>query len=120
MLQGPTVTLVHDGTALEKRRRVKWSGTALSYCSATEDHIGHTVDPVLTGDTRVTVELAGSGKKRMTAAGAFAVGAKVYGAANGKVDDAVTTKLVGQALEAATADGEQVEVIELAETGIPS
>jgi len=47
----------------------------------------------------------------VTAAGAFAVGAALYGAAAGKVDDVIAGSIIGYAVEAATADGDIVKII---------
>ena len=47
----------------------------------------------------------------MVAAGAFAVGATIYGAAAGKVDDVSSGTAIGIAMEAATADGDIVEIL---------
>lgn len=51
------------------------------------------------------------GTQRMMAAGVVAKYAKVYSAADGKIDDTVTGCLVGTALEAATADGDIIEIL---------
>ena len=51
------------------------------------------------------------GTVEMIAAGAVTVGAAVYGAANGKIDDAASGNVLGYALEAATADGDIIEVL---------
>lgn len=113
------ITLPHDGTALAKYIRVKWSGTALAACSGTERGIGTLADTVLSGDTKVTV-IPWHPARKMVAAGAFAIGADIYGAASGKVDDTVTTNLVGIALEAASGDGSIVEVLPVAELEVPA
>ena len=57
------------------------------------------------------------GARKFVAAGAFAVGADIYGAAGGKVDDAAGTANVpiGMALEAASGDGSIVEVLLISE-----
>lgn len=64
----------------------------------------------------VAVELVNtSGTVELTAAGAFAVGDKVYAAASGKVQAVPvaggTYRQIGVALEAATADGDIVEIM---------
>jgi hypothetical protein len=51
------------------------------------------------------------GTLEMVAAGAFAVGADVYPAAGGKVDDVAVGDKLGTAIEAATADGDIVEIL---------
>ncbi len=107
-----------SGEALEARRRVKIkSGTTTSppevmYADAGEQHIGITEYAVATA-TLVAVRMRASvGTQEATAAGAFSIGATLYGAADGKVDDASSGTAIGIALEAATADGDIVEVID--------
>lgn len=117
------ITLPHDGTALAKYLRVKWSGTALAACSATEKAIGTLADTVLSGDTKAQVIPNNvGGSRKFVAAGAFAVGAKIYGAASGKVDDTTGSSEVeiGQAIQAATGDGSIVEVLPNAGLAVPA
>jgi len=118
-----------SGEALAAKRRVKiQSGTTTNppevvYADAGEQHIGVTEYAVATA-TLVSVRLRTSGgTQEATAAGAFSVGATLYGAADGKIDDASSGTAIGIALEAATADGDQVEfddftVISTAASGI--
>lgn len=63
-----------------------------------------------------------SGSRMMVAAGALAAWDVVYGAEGGKVDDAPNSNPVGIALEAATADGDEIEVLylEAAGGGVPT
>lgn len=116
------ITLPHDGTALAKYLRVKWSGTALAAASGTEEAIGTLADTVLSGDTKAQVIPNNvGGSRKYVAGGAFAIGAKIYGAASGKVDDVVGSNVeVGQALEAASADGSIVEVLPTVATAVPA
>jgi hypothetical protein len=51
------------------------------------------------------------GSIEMVAAGAFSIGADIYPAAGGKVDDVPSGDKIGTALEAATADGDIVEIL---------
>lgn len=51
------------------------------------------------------------GTIEMVAAGAFSIGADVYPAAGGKIDDTVVGEKLGVALEEATADGDIVEIM---------
>lgn len=117
-----TVTLPHDGTALAKFVRVKWDGSALAACSATEKGIGTLADTVLSGATKAAVILNSGGARKFVAGGAFAVGAKIYGAASGKVDDVTGGGQVeiGQAIEAATGDNSIVEVAMIAGLAVPA
>ena len=103
------------GEALAAKRRVKIeSGTVTDppevvYADAGEQHIGVTEYAVADGDL-VSIRLRTSGgTQEATAAGAFSVGATLYGAADGKIDDASSGTAIGIALEAATADGDEVE-----------
>jgi hypothetical protein len=114
MLTRNLVTLAHTGGALAKYLRVKWSGTALTVAAATERAVGTLADTVLSGDLKATViPMSIGGARKFVAAGAFSVGADIYGAANGKVDDATGGGEVpiGIALEAASGDGSIVEVL---------
>ena len=54
------------------------------------------------------------GTHEIAAAGAFDVDATLYGAADGKVDDATSGSAIGKAVEAALADGDIVETVEFA------
>lgn len=55
--------------------------------------------------------LGGAGTVKMKAAVAITAGAKVYGGAVGKVNVTATNCLEGYAIDAATADGDIIEVI---------
>ncbi len=118
------VGLTHDGTALGKYLRVVWSGAVVSLAAATGIEVGTTENTIVAGgddSTLVPVIPNGLGTARKyVAAGAFAKGANIYGAANGKVDDAVNARLIGIALEAATADGDIVEIMPVVATAVPS
>lgn len=100
--------------ALEAYRRVKLttsSGTAVEYADAGEEFIGITQNAVAIGEM-VTVALRSAARTyKAVAAGVVAVGAAIYGAADGKVDDAVSGTAQGTALEAATADGDVIEIL---------
>ncbi len=52
-----------------------------------------------------------TGTMEMVAAGAFSIGADIYPAAGGKVDDVIAGSKIGTALEAATGDGDIVEIL---------
>lgn len=100
------------GAALEAYRRVKLDGSGnVIYAGAGEECIGVTTDKVASGNM-VAVALRSSGRSfKAVAAGAVTAGAVIYGAANGKVDDAASGTAQGTALEAATADGDVIEVL---------
>ncbi len=64
-----------------------------------------------------SIDLFSSGKSsEVVALTAFAVGATLYPAAGGKVDDAVSGTPIGTSLEAATADGDIIEMIPVVNT----
>ncbi|NIM61645.1 MAG: DUF2190 family protein [Acidobacteria bacterium] len=84
----------------------------VEYAGAGEQHIGHTERDAASG-AEVAIRLRNAeGTRKATAAGAFSIGATIYGAASGKVDDAISGTAFGLALEAATADGDIVEIID--------
>ena len=105
------------GAALDAKRLVKLDGVTVVYntATATDDPIGVTEFNVAAdGDAAVSM-LCGDETLEITAAGAFSAGADVYAAADGKVSalpaGAGTYRRVGKALEAATADGDIVEIL---------
>jgi hypothetical protein len=100
------------GEALEKYRRVKLTAArTVSYADAGEDSIGVTLSKVASGEQVAIRPFNAEGTILVIAAGAFAVNADLYGAADGKVDDAVSGNKQLIALEAASADGDAVEAI---------
>lgn len=114
----PTFTA---GEALLPKRRVKVeSGTTTDpvevvYADAGEQHIGITGNESTADGALVSVNpMNATGSYEGTAAGAFARGATLYGAADGKIDDASSGSAIGIALEAATADGDVVQWISFA------
>lgn len=99
---------VRPAGALAQYRLVKYDG---SYCGAdaTTDMLGVTMEPRNAGET-TPVRFLTAGTVICTAAVAITAGALVYKAANGKVGLTNTNALVGIALEAASADGDFLEV----------
>ena len=99
------------GEALEAFRRVKLSAGTVVYADAGEYSVGITEEKVASG-ALVTVRLTNAaGTRTVTAAGTFSLGAELYGAADGKVDDAAVGQVIGTALAAATAAGDQIEMV---------
>lgn len=102
------------GEALALFRRVKLdtgSGTSVVYADAGEQHNGVVQDAVANGGRAAVRLRTAEGTNKVVAAGAFSAGATLYGAADGKVDDASSGSAIGWALEAATADGDIVEMM---------
>lgn len=99
------------GGALSPWRLVKLSAGVLAYAGATDEAIGSIERPTTASGDYAPVRLKNAtGTRFGVAAGAFAVGAVLYQAANGKIDD-TGSKRVGIALEAATNDGDEVEFL---------
>lgn len=97
--------------ALATRRRVKISGSTIVYADAGEQANGVT-EYACADATEVAVRLLSSpGTFEITAAGAIAAGAPIFGAADGKVSATPNGAAIGLAIEAATADGDQIEAI---------
>lgn len=80
--------------------------------AATEQAIGVTLDGGVSGDRVRVALLNGSGTITMTAGAACTANAAVYGAASGKITGTSGGGALqrGVALEAATADGDRIEV----------
>lgn len=105
-------------SALEAWRRVKLDSNGYAaYAGANEPAIGITQRKAA-ADEQVSVRLFnGPGTFKMVASAAIAQFATVFGTANGKIDDPAGAGDVGGgcgiALEAATADGDVIEVLPL-------
>lgn len=112
------VLTLKAGEALGANVRVKVeSGTATDpvevvAAGAGEQHIGTTEYAAADGEFVAVRPRNMDGTHMVTAAGAFSRGATLYGAASGKVDDASSGSAIGVAMEAATADGDIVEMID--------
>lgn len=101
---------------VERARRVKINSSGqVLHAGLAERADGVSLNEGDSGDT-ITVALRNKpGTVKLTAAGGFAVGAELYSAAAGKVDDVSTSagNKAFLALEAATADGDIVECLPL-------
>ncbi len=105
------------GAALSKHRRVKLSAGKLAYAGVADVGIGTLEQDCFADGDVVDVRLRNlQGTVKMIAAGAVTSGAVVYAAANGKIDDTASNQQVGIALEAATADGDIIEVLPMTQT----
>jgi hypothetical protein len=105
------ITLI-AGEALEAYRRVKLHTTANQVVYAdqvdSDGDIGITMEKVAAG-APVAIRLKGPHEKIPgVASEAFAWGATLYAAADGKISDTASGNPIGTALEAATADGDVV------------
>jgi hypothetical protein len=101
--------------AIAQHLRVKTTG-ALVVATATDVELG-TMETASTAAGPATVRLRNAnGTAKMVAAGAITAGNTVYAAAGGKIA-ASGTIVVGQALEAATADNDVIEVLRYADVG---
>ena len=110
------------GEALEAYRRVKLNSSGEAIYADADDHALGTTEAVAASGAHVAVRMMNCpGSRLATAAGAFSINDVLYGAADGKVDDATTGGPgIFRALQAAAGDGEQVEVvpIHLEKTGL--
>lgn len=114
-------------TALGRYLRVKYDATnGLAVAGPEDRELGTTnqrhIVAGLGASKKAPVLLRNApGTRYMIAAGAFSAWDVVYGAEGGKIDDTPNSNPVGVALEGATADGDEVEVLylEAAAGGLP-
>jgi hypothetical protein len=104
------------GAAVSNKRVVKLSGANVVHATATSTDIPIGVAQYAAASGAVVaVKLFGAESLEMTAAGAISAGASVFLADDGKVQAlpaaSATYKRIGVAAEAATADGDIIEVI---------
>lgn len=93
-------------------RRVKLdTNSKVLQAGAGEQDIGTIEEAGVSGDYRTVRLCTAAGTRKMVAAGAFSINDVLYPAADGKVDDVPTGAAIALALEAATADGDIVEVL---------
>lgn len=103
--------------ALAQKRLVKLSSGEVvdNTATATDDYIGVNDYAVAAGANACVLLVNQGGSVELTAAGAITAGARIYAAADGKVQAlpaaAATYRLVGIALAAATADGDIIECL---------
>lgn len=108
----PTRTFTAGG-ALGQYLRVKISASKLALAGAADRSIGTMPAPAFADGDPATVTLRNKmGTRRMIANGAVTAYTNVYSAASGKVS-ATGIYYEGMALEAATADGDVIEVLTL-------
>lgn len=112
-LEGNHKTFTNGATARTQYLRVKLSAGVLELAGASDRELGITtrrIEASVPGDVLLRTA---NGTVPMVAAGAIAQGATVYTAASGKINDVQASGAfrVGIALEAATADGDVIEVL---------
>lgn len=112
MVETNTRRFPTGGTAIGRHLRVTLSTGNLAVAGIADNDIGTIECEAFTSDTEAAVRLkSATGTRKMVAAAAVAAGAIVYAAASGKIDDTVSAQRIGIALEAATADGDIIEVL---------
>lgn len=102
-----------SNTALEPHRLVLMnsSGNA-AYTTAGSSYTGVTINRAVTAGDKVSVKLRGQGGTAIVCVdGAVTRGGLIYTAANGKASATVSGSAIGQALETATADGDEIEYL---------
>lgn len=111
LVETPTKTFANS-IAIGKYLRVVLSAGVLALAGAAEAEIGVVDQTVLSTDPTASVRLrTAQGTRKVVASGAITAGAKTYAAASGKVA-ASGTVYTGLALEAATTDGDIIEVLD--------
>ena len=99
------------GAAMPRHARVKLTAGVLALAGATDYELGCLVSPTLDTSGTTTVRLVNHpGTQRMIASGAISANSDVFAAADGKIA-ATGTIYLGQSREAATADGDIIEVL---------
>ncbi len=111
-VDGNTKSFLNGGTAIAKAIRVVLSSGVLAVAAVTQKELGVTIGRIEANVSGAVRLRSASGTCQYTANAALAVGAQVYTAAAGKVGPSVSTAfLLGETLEATTADGDYVEVL---------
>ena len=101
------------GTIKQYARVTLGSGGTITEAGLAVKEIGTAMEPAVSGDV-ISVRLrSATGTHKMIAIEALAIGATLYTETDGKVQDtaATTAFQIGTALEAATADGDIIEVL---------
>lgn len=102
------------GGAIAQFARVKLSSGKLAAAGVADKDLGTLLEASFAdGDVRAVLLRTAEGTAKCIAAGAIAAGAAVSTAASGKVNDTAATGsfIFGDALEAAAADGDIIEVL---------
>jgi len=85
---------------------------SLAPVGATSDFIGYVEYAAAVGEPVTIRPRTMDGTKKAVASAAIGVGAVVYGSANGRVSTTASGSPIGLAVEAATAAGDIIEIIE--------
>jgi len=115
MINGPVTFETH--AEVGRKRLVKMNGAKVEHCTATatDNPIGVTAYDALINTNVAVNTLAKEGTLKVTAAGAFSAGVDLFQAAAGKVQALPaangTYRKVGISVEAALADGDEIEMI---------
>lgn len=113
---GPLTRVAGTG-GVNGQRLVKLSSGTFVYCTATatDDPVGATLYNAAAGEPVAVKTLNDQGSLELEAAGAIAQDADVFAAASGKISAepaaAGIYRRVGKALQAATADGDVIEML---------
>lgn len=109
LCEGNTKTFF-SAEALAAFRRVKIDTSGyIVYADARDDHVGITEAAIANAANGAVRLKSASGTRKVTASGAISIGDLLYGADDGKVTATPNGIAFGQALEAATADGDKIE-----------
>jgi hypothetical protein len=108
-----TRTFTAAGTIPIYSRVVLGSGGTITVAGLAEKEVGTACEAAVSGDVIAVKLRTASGTHKMIAIEALAIGATVYTETAGKVQDTAqaTAFQIGTALEAATADGDVIEVL---------
>ncbi len=111
-VETPTRTFI-AGAAIDPYRRVTLSSGKLALAGITTRELGTLEEESFAdGDIRAVRLRTAQGTCKMVANAAISAGAAVFTAANGKIGPSASTAFkIGTALEAATADGDVIEVL---------
>lgn len=102
------------GGAIAQFLRVKLGSGVLSAAGAEDEDIGTIEIAALASGDKVPVRIWNAqGTRKMVASAAITSGAKVYGAAGGKISSTATGNAIGIALEAAAGNNSVIEVLTL-------
>lgn len=99
------------GEAIEVHRRVKFNGTNWVYSDVEDHHAVSKEAALASGDTFPAVPRFREGTLILVASGAISAGAKCYPDTDGKITATVQHKPLAIALQAAAADGDEIECL---------